>query len=230
MVEYLFNGSTVELVPAWTGRFSAPEAQLLLALAAAKVAAGELTPPPVVPSAPAIAFTAAAPGPGGNGITVSVTPDPGPLVTTKLLINAKEVDTYAGLADATAAAMRIGVDVASNTPGSPPAGTGLVTVQAGSATGTGLPKDGQTLTVKASPATSVVAPDGTTMLFKLVARAGYTGPGPSGAVPPPITHLQSISLGGPTGDGFVLDPSSTGYNFVGTIHVDQSLVPRLAAT
>ena len=52
----------------------------------------------------------------------------------------------------------------------------MVVVKSGSATGTGLPKDGQTLTVT-SAGTNVLAADGSTTLFVLVPRNGYTGSG-----------------------------------------------------
>ncbi len=177
LAAFQLNGSTIQLDSAWSAVFSPADAVILLALAKAKVLAGEFAPPPVIPPAPALSFAAVTPGPEGNGITVSIQPDPGPLLTTKFLINAVETDTYTGIADATAAANTIGVDVATGTPGSPPAGSGLVTVQAGSiAAGADLPKDGQSLSVKSS-AVSVVAADGTTVLFKLVPRAGYSGSG-----------------------------------------------------
>jgi hypothetical protein len=172
---FVLNGSTIELDSKWTSQFSGADTQILLALANADAAAGRLTPPPVAPPAPAITFTAVTAGPEGNGVTVTVTPDAGPLMTTKLLINATETDTYSGLADATAAANQIGVDAPTGKKGDPPGGTGVVTVQQGSATGTGLPKDAQTLTVKS--ATAVLATDGSTTLFKLVPRAGYAGSG-----------------------------------------------------
>jgi len=113
------------------------------------------------------------PGPQGNGITVTVTADAPPLTTAELLITATETDTYSGLADATAAASQIGVDAA--VVNGPPVGTGVVMLKSGAATTAGLPKDGQTLKVKT--ATPVLAADGTTTLFTLVARAGYSGSG-----------------------------------------------------
>ncbi|GHJ47502.1 hypothetical protein Cs7R123_48440 [Catellatospora sp. TT07R-123] len=174
---FQFDGAAVDLTSAWTAILSPADCAILRAVAAAKVAAGEFTRPPSLPPAPAIAFTAVTAGPEGNAITVTVTPDAGTVITGKVTVNVKETDRYAGLVDAADAAGRIGVDVASGTPGSPAAGSGLVAVQAGSATGTGLPKDGQSLTVKASPAVDVLAADGTTVLFKLVARSGYSGSG-----------------------------------------------------
>jgi len=67
-------------------------------------------------------------------------------------------------------------------PGDPPAGTGLVTVQSGSATGTGLPYDKQSLKVKPKTPTAVLASDNKTPLFMLVPRADYTGQGQSSIV------------------------------------------------
>jgi hypothetical protein len=162
---FQFNGSTVEVVSAWKSQFTAADLVIVNALTAAKAAGGEFTPPPVVPPAPAVLFTATTAGPEGNGISLTLAPDNGGLLDAKLTITAKEVDTYSGLAGATAAAAAIGVDVAGPPPG--PA--------AGSIGPAGLPKDGQTLSVKA--ATAVLATDGTTTLFKLVARSGYTGTG-----------------------------------------------------
>ena len=56
-----------------------PDAKTVLAVATARLAAGELTPPPVRPPSPAIAVTATHPGPESNNIVVTVaaiTPDP----------------------------------------------------------------------------------------------------------------------------------------------------------
>ncbi len=170
---FTFNGSTIALNSTWTSVFTAQDQAILLALANAKVTAGELTPPPVIPPQPAIIFTAAVAGPQGNGITVTVTADPPPLATAQLLITATETDTYSGLADATAAENQIGVDAA--VVGGPPVGTGVVMLKSGAATAAGLPKDGQSLKVKT--ATTVLAADGSTTLFTLVPRAGYGGPG-----------------------------------------------------
>ena len=170
---FTFNGSTIALNSTWTSVFTAQDQAILLALANAKVTAGELTPPPVIPPQPAIIFTAAVAGPQGNGITVTVTADPPPLATAQLLITATETDTYSGLADATAAENQIGVDAA--VVGGPPVGTGVVMLKSGAATAAGLPKDGQSLKVKT--ATTVLAADGSTTLFTLVPRAGDGGPG-----------------------------------------------------
>jgi hypothetical protein len=76
----------------------------LTALAADRVAAGELTAPPARRASPAILFSAAAAGPEGNAITVEVTPTNLDDVTLK----ASQELVYAGLASATAAQAAIG--------------------------------------------------------------------------------------------------------------------------
>jgi hypothetical protein len=185
-----FDGSAVKVTTAWQSQFTPADVQILTALTKAKVAAGELAPPPVLPPSPALAVTAATAGSEGNNVSVTVTPDGGDLVNVKLKLQAKETDTYPGLADASAAANAIGVDVAGGSDG-PPVGGGLVAVVAGSASGTGLPKDGQTLTVKS--ATNVVGTDGSAVLFKLVPRPGYGATGGAGI---PVT--VSVDPGGKT--------------------------------
>ena len=176
-----FVGSDVKLKSAWASKFSNAEQTTLLALAATLAAGGQLVPPPVAAPMPAISFTAAALGPEGNNITVTVAPDAGAVLKAQVKITAKEVDTYAGLTDAKAAAMAVGVDTSTGKPGDPPEGSGLVKVKASGALGTGLPKDGQNLTVKS--ATNVLAADGTSTLFTLVPRAGA----PSAGIPVKIS-------------------------------------------
>ncbi len=165
---FQFEGSTVKLASAWTPVFDAGETATLLALAGAQAASGDLAPPPVLAPSPAIGFRAASVGPEGNNITVTITPGTPAGLNTELEITAKEVDTYAGLASADAAAEAIGLD---------DEGTGIVRVKGGDTFGAGLPKDGQTLSVKKTGATKVLAADGTATLFNLVARPGYKGAG-----------------------------------------------------
>ena len=91
------------------------------------------------------------------------------------MIDAAETDTYSGLATAADAAQAIGVGTAPTSAGDPPQGGGVVVVKSGSATGAGLPQDGQILSVT-SAGKAVLASDGTT-LFILAARSGYPGSG-----------------------------------------------------
>jgi hypothetical protein len=76
----------------------------LTALAADRIAAGELTAPPARRASPAILFSAAAAGPEGNAITVEVTPNNLDDVT----LEASQELVYAGLASAAAAQAAIG--------------------------------------------------------------------------------------------------------------------------
>jgi hypothetical protein len=170
-----FSGSTLGPASGWSSAFKPTDITILLALAQTRVATGDLAPAPVPPPVPALSFTAAAPGPQGNNITVTISSITGQsAVNAKMVIDASETDTYSGLASATDAANTIGVDTAPSGPDDPPQGGGVVVVKSGSATGTGLPKDGQTLTVT-SAGTPVLATDGSTTLFELAARDGYTG-------------------------------------------------------
>src|SRR4051794_37714119 len=73
-------GSEIQLKTAWAGEFSSADQQILIALAGAHAAGGELLPPPVSPPAPAVSLTAAVPGPESAGIKVAVTPDSGTTV------------------------------------------------------------------------------------------------------------------------------------------------------
>ena len=174
-----FAGSKVALKTAWASEFTSAEQTILLALASARASAGELTPPPVLPPMAAILFTAAVEGPEGNNITVSVTPDAGTVLTAKAKISATETDTYAGLADAAAAADVVGYD-------SPAAGdrqgTGLVMIKQSQAITAGMLPKAQTLAVKAA-GVDVIGSDNSTKLFNLVPRAGA----PTGGIPVKIT-------------------------------------------
>jgi hypothetical protein len=80
------------------------DVNVLLALAADRVAAGELTAPPARRASPAILLSAAAPGREGNGISVDVTPDSLDDVT----LTAGQQLAYAGLNSAAAAQAAIG--------------------------------------------------------------------------------------------------------------------------
>jgi hypothetical protein len=172
-----FVGSSIVLKTSWAGDFGAADQQILLALAAARAAAGELTPPPVAAPAPAVAFTAAVAGNEGSNVTVGVTPDPADTVfDAKVEITVKETDVYENLTNATAAADAIGVNAAPAAAGDPPRGTGLVLVKKGSVdSGDDLP-DAKSITVKGA-GTDVKS--GSKVLFTLVPRAGA----PSGGIP-----------------------------------------------
>lgn len=175
-------GSELKLKAAWAAEFSNADQATLLAVASTLKASRQLEPPPLTAPRPAIGFTAATAGPEGDNIVVTLTPDPGTVTEAQVLIQAVETDTYSGLTDAAAAAMKIGVDNATGNPGDPPAGTGLVHVKAGGTTGTGLPKNNQNLTVKGAT-TNVLAADASTTLFQLVPRSGA----PPAGIPVKVT-------------------------------------------
>jgi hypothetical protein len=174
-----FSGSKVELKSDWASEFTSAEQTILLALATAKAAAGELTPPPVVPPLAAVLFTAAVEGPEGNNITVAVTPDAGTALTAKVKVNATESDTYTGLADADAAANAIGFD---NPGAGQRQGTALVMLKESQAINAGMLPKAQTLAVKAA-GVDVIGSDNSTKLFNLVPRSGA----PSAGIPVTIT-------------------------------------------
>lgn len=126
-----FTGSAIGLKTAWQADFDAGEQTILLALAKALAASGELAPPPVPPPAPALAVAAAHPGPEGNGITVTVSVEQNvPVLAAKIAVTAIEVDTWAGLADGPAATFKVGLDTAPA--GDPPAASGLIAIKKGS--------------------------------------------------------------------------------------------------
>jgi hypothetical protein len=171
-----FNGSTLQLKTAWVSSFDAAETTTLLAVAAGRASAGELTPPPVPPPRPAIAFTATHAGPESNNIVVTAAPDPGPPLIATIAVSVVETDKYPGLASASAAALAIGVDTPSGSPGDPLAGTGAVVVKTGSvAAGVTLPAAGQA-GVLTSAGFDVKATD-SSKLFTLLPRADYAGTG-----------------------------------------------------
>lgn len=129
-----FSGSKPDIADGWAPEFTkAADKATVLAIAAARIASGELTPPPTRPPSPAIAVTAVQPGPESNNIVVVVTvkpgPDPSQPLSATLKFRANETDTYTGLRTATEAAEAIGVETSS---GSAPAGAGLVVVKSGS--------------------------------------------------------------------------------------------------
>lgn len=185
-----FSGSSIQLATGWSTEFGAADSAILLALAQARAATGDLVPTPAAPPVAAVTFTAAEAGPAGNNITVTVgTPSTTSALTAQVVITATETDTYHGLASASAAAAAIGVDTASTAAGAPPQGTGLVVVQAASVvTGAGLPQDNQTFSV--TGATDVLAANGTSTLFVLEPRPGFSG------TPIPVT--VKLDSGGKT--------------------------------
>jgi hypothetical protein len=181
-----FSGSALQLtqdpVKDWITELKPPDAKTLLAVANARLAAGELIPPPVRPPSPAIAVTAVHPGPESNNIVVTVAAvtldhdHPNQLLIAKIKFTATETDTYAGLSTATEAAEAIGVDIPSGQDGSPPAGTGLVVVKSGSvAAGDTLPVAQQPVLTSAG---FEVKDANSSTLFTLVpARAVPSGSG-----------------------------------------------------
>jgi hypothetical protein len=175
-----FSGSKVQLKTAWASEFSGAEQTIMLAVATAKAAAGELIPPPVRPPSAALLFTAAFDGAEGNNVVVTVTPDTGTVLTAKALIDVTETDTYRGLADAAAAKAALGVD---NPGADETAGTGLVTLKKSGAMRTGVLPKAQTVTVKGAGVDVVAPGQNGDKLFTLV-----LGPrGPSAGVPVTIT-------------------------------------------
>jgi len=173
---FSLSGSTITFSDAWANQFLAADQAILLALAKNRLATGDLAAAPAAPPVPALSFTAAAAGPTGNNITVTIGSVTGTsAVDGKLTLDVAETDTFSALASASAAALAIGTDVAPASPTDPPLGTGVVVVKSGSATGTGLPKTGQSWPVTAEK--DVLAADGTTTLFVLQPRAGAPAAG-----------------------------------------------------
>ena len=170
-----FSGSAVQVKQTWASTFTAAETTALLAVATARVASGELRKPPVPLPTPALVVTATVPGPESNGIAVHVTPDTTDTTpaSTPIGISVTELDTYAGLATAEAAAAAIGTDKAPTTPVDPPLGAGLVRIKSGSvATGSNkLPVDVVEVALTAA-GLDVKDSDGN-VLFTLLPRPGY---------------------------------------------------------
>jgi hypothetical protein len=170
-----FSGSAVRVKQSWASTFTTAETTALVAVATARVASGELRKPPVPLPTPALVVTAAVPGPESNGIAVHVTPnttDTTP-ASTPIAISVTELDTYADLATAEAAAAAIGTDKAPTTPADPPLGSGLGRVKSGSvATGSKkLPVDLAEVALTAA-GLDVKDSDGN-ILFTLLPRPGY---------------------------------------------------------
>jgi hypothetical protein len=96
-----FSGSKPDIADDWAPEFNAPDKgtdkTTVPAVAAARIAAGELTPPPTRPPRPAIAVTAVQPGSESNNIVVAVTikpsPDPSRPLSPILAFSATEMDT-----------------------------------------------------------------------------------------------------------------------------------------
>jgi hypothetical protein len=170
-----FAGSEIQLKSAWSTDFGAGDQQILLALAAARAATGELVPPPVAGPAPAISFAATVPGSEGSNVTVGVKPDPADTVfDAKVEFTVTETDVYAGLTNAGDAAAKIGVDTAPAGATDPPKGTGLVVVKKSSiVSGDDLP-DAKSITAKAA-GTDVKS--GSKVLFTLLPRTGAPAAG-----------------------------------------------------
>jgi hypothetical protein len=175
-----FSGSKPDIADDWAPEFTkAADKTTVLAVATARIAAGELTPPPTRPPSPAIAVTASHPGPESNNIVVAVavTSDASQPLSATIKFSATETDTYTGLTKAAEAAKTIGVDTPSGQSGSPPAGTGVVAVMSSSvATGAVLPADHQHHDGLTSAGFDVKAAD-SSILFTLVPRTDYSGSG-----------------------------------------------------
>jgi hypothetical protein len=195
-----FSGSKPDIADDWAPEFTkAADKTTVLAVATARIAAGELTPPPTRPPSPAIAVTASHPGPESNNIVVAVavTSDASQPLSATIKFSATETDTYTGLTKAAEAAKTIGVDTPSGQSGSPPAGTGVVAVMSSSvATGAVLPADHQHHDGLTSAGFDVKAAD-SSILFTLVPRTDYSG---SGGL--------SVDVG--------LDPSGTAFTVTAT--------------
>lgn len=165
----------------WASLFDANETSRLLAVAQAKVAAGELTTPPSPPPAPALAFTATHTGPETNGITVTVstTPGTGGPLTTQIAVTATETDTWSGLTDGNAAAQAVGVDKPTGKAGDPSAATGLIAVVQGSVVtaGVGIPVVVPSTTLQAGKPPVDIVDKSKNKVFSIKPRADYAGNG-----------------------------------------------------
>lgn len=98
-----FSGSKPDIADDWATEFNkAADKTTVLAVATARIAAGELTPPCTSPPSPAIAVTAVQPGPESNNIAVAVTIKPGPDLSQPLsailAFNTTETDITPGCA------------------------------------------------------------------------------------------------------------------------------------
>jgi hypothetical protein len=171
------DGSALAVKAGWAAVFEQAEIATLLEVATARLAGGEISPPPVPAPQPALLVSATHPGTEGNGITATVTVDDGPPLEAELHVAVVQTNTYAGLATAEAAAQAIGVDADPAADGDPPRGTGLVVVKSGSvATTDALPKAGTQEAVLDDDGLKVVDTDDEE-LFTLLPAADYAGSG-----------------------------------------------------
>ena len=199
---FALQGSKVVFSAAWNTSppvFSTADQTILLALAQAKYASGELTAAVQPPPIPAVTFTAASPGAPGNGITVTVGVLPGgsgSVFDCSLCLDGVETDTFPGLASADAAAIAIGSDTAP-VPNSndPPLGTGLVQFHSAGPSGSGLPEAG-TYSITGLTPLAIPASGGGT-LFEIVARQAPAA-APYSAGLPAITVTVDLPPGGTT--------------------------------
>ncbi len=170
-----FNGSAISLKTAWQSAFDAGEQTTLLALAKARAAVGELSPPAVPPPAPALALAATHAGPQGNGITVTAAVEKDvPALEAEITLSAVEVDTWEGLADGDAAAFKIGVDAPTGADGAPPGATGLIAVKTGSTGATTEPPVASSGVLKKATDVELKDKNGK-LVCKIAPRADYAG-------------------------------------------------------
>jgi len=140
-------------------------------LAQALTAVGQLTPPPTLPPAPALALTAARTGPETNNIIVTTTTTgAGDPLTAEITVTAKEKDAWPGLTNGADAAQAMGTDAAP--------GTGLLVVKQGSFTaGPGAPPSvAQATQGKLKPGDHADLKDsGNNTVCTILPRADYAG-------------------------------------------------------
>ncbi len=197
----LKNGSTVALASAWASAFSTTDTAILVALAQAKYASGELTAAVQPPPIPAVTFTAASPGATGNNIDVTVGvaesgTGPQTVFNCSLALDGTETDTFSGLASASAALTAIGSDTApAPNSNDPPLGTGLVQFHSAGPLGTGLPEAGTHPITDLTPLAIPASGGGT--LFEIVARQTPAA-APYTAGLPAITVTVVLPPGGTT--------------------------------
>lgn len=172
-----FNGSDLQIRSAWSANFDQSETTTLLAIAKARAAVGELTPPPVPPPVPALAFTATRTGAETNNIVVTVSAEAGAApLEADITVTVTETDTYPGLMSGEAAALVIGVDAPTGVAGDPVAGTGLAVVKKGSTGATAKPAVASTGVLKKGAGTDLKDADGK-LVCTLLPRADYKGTG-----------------------------------------------------
>ncbi|GAA1954636.1 hypothetical protein [Microbacterium deminutum] len=170
-----FSGSDIRLKTAWQAVLDPGEQTTLLALAKARAAVGELTPPPIPPPAPALSVTAAHAGSEGSGIavTVSVEKDVPPL-DAEITLSAVELDTWAMLTDGDAAAFKIGVDAPTGVDGDPPGATGLIAVKKGSTGASAKPAVASSGVLKKATGVDLKDADAA-VVCTILPRADYVG-------------------------------------------------------